>query len=62
MTDREALERLARFLGAADATAERLEAEAHPSAERFHQAMAEVQPAFEHVQELILARSSGEAA
>lgn len=62
MTDREALERLARFLGAADALAERLEAEAFPGAERFRQAVVEVQPAFEHVQGLILARSSGEAA
>jgi len=50
MTDREALERLARFLGVADALVERLEAEAHPGAERFRQAVAKVQPAFEHVE------------
>ena len=50
MTDKEALERLVRFLGTADALVERLEAEAHPSAERFRQAVAKVQPAFEHVQ------------
>ena len=35
MTDREALERLARFLGVADAIVEHLEAEALPGAERF---------------------------
>jgi len=57
MTDREALERLARFLGVADALVERLEAEAHPGAERFRQA-AKVQPAFEHVE----ARLSEDAA
>ena len=50
MTEREALEQLARFLSVTDALAEHLKAGALPSAERFRRAVAEVQRALEHAQ------------